>query len=284
MTRTKLTRLVNIPDRVLGVTIFLLLSVPLAHGQLAHGGPEKAIALAATVAPYDVVSIRPHNPALDPPNSQSFSMGIHDNVLTASNVPLEMLIEFAYDVKSDMIVGLSGPVSSAHFDIEAKVLAPDGGTPPKLTDKQLVAMIIPMLADRFHLKVHLQPKVMPVYDLVVAHGGPKIKLSQAERTDSSWNINGENTSKVLSCKSAAMPDLAAALADEVHRQVVDKTGLTGSADIILKWSDDVAAEAGGPNVISIFTAVEEQLGLKLQSSKGPVDTLVIDHVEMPTEN
>jgi uncharacterized protein (TIGR03435 family) len=81
-----------------------------------------------------------------------------------------------------------------------------------------------------------------------------------------------------------MADLAAALSDEVHRQVIDKTGLTGHADITLKWSDDVAAQQGGSDVISIFTAVEEQLGLKLQPSKGPVDTLVIDYAEMPSEN
>ena len=81
-----------------------------------------------------------------------------------------------------------------------------------------------------------------------------------------------------------MTDLAAALADEVHRPVIDKTGLTGHADITLKWSDDVAAQQGGPNVISIFTAIQDQLGLKLESAKGPVDTLVIDHVEMPSAN
>jgi uncharacterized protein (TIGR03435 family) len=66
--------------------------------------------------------------------------------------------------------------------------------------------------------------------------------------------------------------------------VIDKTGLAGHAEITLKWSDDVAAEQGGSNVISIFTALEEQLGLKLEPSKGPVDTLVVDHAEMPSEN
>jgi bla regulator protein BlaR1 len=81
-----------------------------------------------------------------------------------------------------------------------------------------------------------------------------------------------------------MEDLAAALSDETDRKVIDKTGLTGHSDIVLKWSDDVAVTQGGANVISIFTAVEEQLGLKLQPSKGPVETLVIDHAEMPTEN
>jgi len=81
-----------------------------------------------------------------------------------------------------------------------------------------------------------------------------------------------------------MTDLADALSDLAGRKVIDKTGLAGHADITLKWSDEVAAEQGGPNVISIFTAAEEQLGLKLQPSKGPVDTLVIDHAEMPSEN
>jgi uncharacterized protein (TIGR03435 family) len=81
-----------------------------------------------------------------------------------------------------------------------------------------------------------------------------------------------------------MADLADTLTDQVHRKVIDKTGLTGRADITLKWSDNVAAQQGGPDVISIFTAVEEQLGLKLQPSKGPVDALVIDHAEMPSEN
>jgi len=263
--------------------ILLLFTAPMllptaALSQLTHKGPADEIALAKTLAPFDVVSVKQNNSG-----EGSWGINIHDNTLNATNVPLEMLIEFAYDIKEDLISGLSGPVTSAHFDVAAKIVPPDD-KPLKLADGQLQAMLIPVLTDRFHLKAHLQPKVMPVYDLVVARGGPKLKLSQAERKDSSWNINGENTSKVLTSKSATMPDLAAALADEVHRQVVDKTGLTGAADITLKWTDDVAAEQGGPNVVSIFTALEDQLGLKLEPSKGPVDTLVIDHVEMPSEN
>ena len=261
-----------------------LLTIASAHAQLSHKGPINAIALAETTPPFDVISIKLHNPATDLPNEQSFNMSFHDDIFTASNVPLEMLVEFAYDIKSDQISGLSGPVSSAHFDIEAKVLAPDGGTPPKLTDGEMQAKLIPLLTERFHFRAHLQPKTLPVYDLVVQRGGPKIKLSQEERKDSSWNMNGKDTDKILTAKSASMADLAQALADEVHREVIDKTGLTGSADITLKWSDDVAAEQGGSNVISIFTAVQEQLGLKLQPSKGPVQTLVIDHVEMPSED
>jgi len=275
----------NVIRTLAALLLFVALSVATtpARAQLSHKGPVSAIALAETTPPFDVISIKLHNPATDLPNEQSFNMSFHDDMFTASNVPLEMLVEFAYDIKSDQISGLSGPVSSAHFDIEAKVLAPDGGTPPKLTDGEMQAKLIPLLTERFHFKAHLQPKTLPVYDLVVQRGGPKIKLSQAERTDSSWNLNGSNDDKVLSAKSASMADLAQALSGEVHRKVIDKTGLTGSADITLKWTDDVAAEQGG-NVISIFTALQEQLGLKLQSAKGPVDTLIIDHIEMPSEN
>jgi uncharacterized protein (TIGR03435 family) len=262
----------------------LPLSIPPARGQLSHKGPVNAIALSKTIPPYDVVSIKLHDTSKDPPNQQSSGISTNDHVFTASNASLEMIMEFAYDIKSDQISGLSGPASNAHFDIEAKVLAPDDGKPAKLTDSQLAAMIIPLFADRFHLKAHLAPKTLPVYDLVVNRGGPKIKLSQQEGEDPSVNMNWNNNDKVLTAKRASMTDLATALGDEVHRPVIDKTGLAGSADITLKWSDDVAAEQGGPDVISIFTALEEQLGLKLQPSKGPVETLVIDHVEMPTEN
>jgi uncharacterized protein (TIGR03435 family) len=265
-----------------GVTTFAFAvgaSSSLLHAQLSHEGPVKAIALSKTQPPYDVVTVKLNNTG-----DGSSGMGISGDTFTATNVPLSMLIEFAYDLKADLITGLSGPVNSAHFDIKAKILPPDDGTPRKLTDTQMEAMLIQLLEDRFRMKAHLESKILPVYELVVARSGSRMKLSQEERTGTNWNQSDQNNNKVLTAKSASMDDLAQALSDEVRRQVINKTGLTGSTDITLKWADDVAAEQGGANVISIFTAVQDQLGLKLQSSKGPVDTLVIDHVEMPTEN
>jgi uncharacterized protein (TIGR03435 family) len=250
-----------------------------AHGQLAHEGAAKAIALSQTLPPYDVSTIKQNKS-----EEQSWGMNLHDDVFTANNVPLKAIVEFAYDIKQDLIVGLGGPVTSVNFDVTAKVLPSDGGPPPKLKDTQLQAMIIPLLAERFHLKAHLEPKIVPVYDLVVARGAPKLTLDQSERFGSSWDINDGDTMKILSGKGDSMADLADALSDLAGRKVIDKTGLSGAANITLKWSDDVAAEQGGSNVVSIFTALQEQLGLKLQPSKGPVDTLVIDHVEMPSEN
>ena len=270
------------PLRVSG-SLLLLAAIVLfaftAHAQLKHEGPTKLIALSQTTSPYDVASVRVDNTSAD-----SANLGFHDESLNAHNFPLENIIEFAYDVPSDRVTGLPGPLKDLRFDIDAKIVPTDGGKPPQASASQDQARLILLLADRFHLKVHVEPKIMPTYDLVVVKGGPKIKLTQDELKDSNWNVNGQDTSLVLTSKGAAMADLAAALTDQVHRQVIDKTGLTGHADITLKWTDDVAAQQGGPNVVSIFTAIEEQLGLKLVPSKGPVDTLVIDHVEMPTAN
>jgi uncharacterized protein (TIGR03435 family) len=256
-----------------------------ASAQLAHKGPAANIARSRELQPYDVVSVKQNIGDATHPDSSSATINIDDHGLfTAINLPLYFIIEFAYDVKEDQIVGLTGPVKEARFDISAKVLQPGDATgPPSMRkDADLQAMIIPILEERFHLKAHLETRIKPVYDLVVAKGGPKIKLSKDDITAAGWNINGENTLKVLTGKGASMTDLASALSDEAGRQVIDKTGLAGHADITLKWSDDVAVTQGGADVISIFTAVEDQLGLKLQPSKGPVDTLVIDHAEMPT--
>ena len=258
----------------------IFLSPAAAHAQAEHKGPAAAIALAATLPPYDVSTVKQNIS-----DDGSYGTGIHSNndSFTALNATLQKIIELAYDVNEDQIFGLSGPVNSARFDIKAKVVPPNGGPMPKLTNAQLAAMIIPLLADRFHLTVHLETKTLPVYELVVARGGPKFQLSQTEAPGSS-GLGMGGAFRSLDIKGGTMADLATLLCDQAHRKVIDKTGLTGRADISLKWSDDVAAQQGRADVISIFTAVEEQLGLKLQSSKGPVETLVIDHVEMPSAN
>jgi uncharacterized protein (TIGR03435 family) len=248
-----------------------------AHAQPTHKGPAANIALSSTIQPYDIISIK-RNASGD----GNFGMRFGDDGLSATNVSLRFLIQFAYDIKPDFIAGLSGPVDSARFDVKAKAM-PEDGSSPKLTYDQLVAMVIPLLADRFHLKAHLESQIKPVYDLVVAKGGPKIKLSKDEIKDSNWSNSFEGANKVLTSKGARMPDLADALSNQVGRKVVDKTGLTGHTDITLKWSDEVASGPGVTNV-DIFTALQEQLGLKLQPSKGSVDTLVVDHAEMPSEN
>jgi len=267
--------------RIRDFALFACVAVlPSALAQLAHPGPAAIISLSQTLAPYDVSSVKVNNSG-----EGTFSLTLSDssNNLRATNVPIETLIEYAYDVKADHILGLSGHIKDARFDVEAKVLPKDDGKPPKLTDQQLQAMMIPLLADRFHLRAHVETKIFPVYELVVARGGLKLKLSTEPATSSSMNMSSSDTNLVLDGKTASMPDLAQALSDLVHRQVIDKTGLAGRSDLPLKWTSDEALDQGG-SVLSIFTAIEEQLGLKLVSSKGPVATVVIDHIEMPAED
>jgi uncharacterized protein (TIGR03435 family) len=260
------------------LAIVVLLAAPGACAQPAHEGPAKAIERAKTVQPFDVVSIKENKTG-----APSYIDSDDHGIFTAVDVPLEAIIDVAYDIKLDQLSGLTGPVSSARFDLTGKVLARDAATPTMLPDGNLHAMVVQLLEDRFHLKAHLEPKVKPVYDLVVAKGGLKIKLSQDEIHFNNCKVSGGNSNRALIGRNCTIADIASELSDGVGHKVIDKTGLPGHSDIILKWSDDVAAEQGGSNV-DIFTALEEQLGLKLQPSKGPVDTLIIDHVEMPTEN
>ncbi|HWB31815.1 MAG TPA: TIGR03435 family protein [Acidobacteriaceae bacterium] len=240
----------------------------------------KSIALAATLPAYDVVSI--HQNKL----GGNWSFQVTDDGIIAKNCPLLVLVQYAYNLGNlDLISGISGPLESASFDVNAKLAPRDGATPARFNDAQLQAMLIPLLADRFHLHLRLEPKMMTVYELVVAKGGPKFKLTEPETHDGSANFSFSASDNVLTAKAMPIAGLAGILSGgTLHSIVVDHTGLKGDGNFSLKWSSDAAQEQGSPNTISIFTAIQDQLGLKLQPAKLPVDTLVIDHAEMPSEN
>ncbi len=154
--------------------------------------------------------------------------------------------------------------------------------PPKEQSEQRRLMLRALLADRFKLKVHQETKILPLYQLVIAKGGPKLKESHASKT----TTNGIGR---LTAQRMTMASLTRILTVVTDRLVVDKTGLTAEYDFDLRWTPDDLQESAGeiPEAVSgpsIFTALKEQLGLKLQPAKGPVDILVIDHIERPSEN
>jgi uncharacterized protein (TIGR03435 family) len=131
------------------------------------------------------------------------------------------------------------------------------------------------------LKAHTETKILPVYELVVIKGGPKFKQSAGDSTGSrGTSIHNRE----LTAHDIPMRSFASTLEGQVHRTVIDKTGLEGSYDLTLKWSPDDATSTQTDSAPIIFTALQEQLGLKLQAAKGPVETLVVDHAEMPSEN
>jgi uncharacterized protein (TIGR03435 family) len=249
---------------------------------------------------YDVVSIKP---AKD--SAGGGGRGMPDG-FSHINQSLPDLIGSAYGTKSDLILGLPGWAASAHYDIQAKVAEGDIAAYGQLRGTQLNRMLQAILQDRFKLVVHTETKDLPIYQLVIANSG--FKLHEARPGDTYPNgIEGPDGQPVKGPDGLPRSDvhmvrarglfvgqqvpvgaLLGTLSSLTGRNVIDKTDLTGKYDITLRWapaegsaSEDTEPGGAGP---SIFTALKEQLGLELQSAKGPVKTLVVDHIEKPSEN
>jgi len=267
-----------------GVFAFLLAFSALITPQLAAqaAAPPPTVA-DAKVSVFDVISVKPNKTG-----SGSTSIDWDDSKFDATNVSLMALLLNAYDLKDAQVINLPKWGESVRFDIQAKVVDPNRKA-KSLTDDQNRAMVQPILADRFQLKFHHETKVLPVYELVVAKSGPKFKDSKITGDQKAANGMGPGSMRTsnTTMMSTAVPvsTLVDMLSSRLQRIVVDKTGLTGKYDLDLTWTpDDGSTAAPDSNAPSIFTALQEQLGLHLQPSKSPVETFVIDHVELPSEN
>lgn len=246
---------------------------------------QSAPAQASGLPAYDVVSIVPNKA-----DSGSSGWNTQEASFIATNVNLKMLVGLAYNIRQDLISGLPGWASAVPYDVNAKIVDPDLAALKKLTEKQRSAMLTQVLEDRFHLKVHTETKQLAVYNLVVTPHGPKFKPSAIQDdTKSGWfDNNNEFTGNIM-----PMSGLTDFLAGNLHRTIIDQTNLTARYDVHLKWASEnqtgmAAADDGrtpaadaGP---SLFSALIDQLGLKLVPAKGPVTTLVVDHVDLPTPN
>jgi len=256
---------------------------PRSHRWLCAFVMPLCTGIAAAQSPqYDVATIRASKSA-DSVNS----MHTRDLSFDAENIDLPQLIQFAYGVRRNVIFGLPSWTDGARFDINAKVLETYPSLGKGLTREQFQSMLQKLLADRFGLKTHIETKVLPVYNLEIAKSGIKFKeyILPASGEDKSGNVSQHGTS--MTATGIQMRELVKTLTDELQRTVIDKTGLVGKYDMNIVWTRDDAPVAGAEkrdDAPSLFTAVEEQLGLKLIPSKGPVDTLVIDNVAQPTEN
>ena len=208
-----------------------------------------------------------------------------------TNASLMMLLSNAYGIREGLITGVPPWAKDSHWDINAKLIDPD----PALkglkqtreeSQQRYRAEVLNILTERFHLKAHTETREGPIFDLVLAKGGPRItKATPAEEGHggSSWR----NTS----LKATALPlgAFARMMEGEARRNIVDRTGLTGNYDYELKWTREdqpiTAADSGATDKPpTLFTAFEEQLGLRLVPAKGPVTTLVVDSLEPPVED
>ncbi|MGH9600415.1 MAG: TIGR03435 family protein [Terracidiphilus sp.] len=201
---------------------------------------------------------------------------------------LKLLIAAAYDLNPRQISGGAGWVESDHYDIQART---PGAVRP--THDEQMRMLRNLLADRFKLTFHREQKEFSIYELETGKGGPKLKPSTAPADDPPALISTVYAEKiVMPARNATMGDFVRILQRAVlDRPVVDKTGLSGRYDFDLTWAPD-ATQFGGevpvapPTASSppFFTAIREQLGLRLVATRGPAEALVIDGVERPSPN
>jgi bla regulator protein BlaR1 len=274
------------------------IALPVAIGILNAQSP-------ATRPQFEVASVK-----LDTSGTNNQLFGSHSpGTFNADNYPLLGLIAGAYDLKPFQIAGAPAWIESSRYDIVAKPSV----DPPKrpLTresmqkdQEEMKLMLQSLLEDRFQLRLHRETKELPVYALTIAKGGLKLQAGNCTNYDPNnppprpapgqkppdycGNISagGRGPTQTLNAFGITVTAFLGVLSDYTDRVAIDKTGFTGTFSAHLVFAAPGASAAGDSDgsVPSLFTAIEEQLGLKVESTKGPVKILVIDHVERPSEN
>jgi uncharacterized protein (TIGR03435 family) len=248
---------------------------------------------------FEAASIKPNMSGQD-----GGSLGPRGDRLVATNVTLKALLHFAYAPASGVLLNaqiVNGPdwANTDHFDVQAKVDGDTGNVPIQ----QMRLMLQSLLEDRFQLKAHRENRVLPAYNLVLVKGGPTLSADQTPPDPSrgfiQFSSSGEQLAPLprgamrivtgasgttLSGIAVPVSKLVNLLQGQADRIIFDKTGLTALFDINLEFSQPAAisqpAESSSP---SLFTAIQD-IGMKLESAKAPVEVIVIDSVHKPSEN
>jgi uncharacterized protein (TIGR03435 family) len=292
--RTALRRLFREKLLLLLVAFMAVKSAALALAPSCRSQqPPASTADAATPPAFEVAAIK---------LNQSGSGGSHSTTnnsrFIATNVSLKSLMEYqAYGIPSSQILGGPKWLDSTRFDLEAKMYDYESDHLRSLTRDQrrleTQSMFQQVLADRFKLAVHWETRELPVFALVVVKKGSKLQPARGSTEESGTSSNSSRSGSQFSAKGITLSELAAGLtrelSKELGRDIIDQTEITGRYDLTLKWTPDAVAVSEGADSPadagpSIFTAIQEQLGLKLEPAKAPIQVLVIDHVEMPSQN
>jgi uncharacterized protein (TIGR03435 family) len=240
---------------------------------------------------FEVASIKP-----SAPDSESFMLAHPGGRLEISRATLKTLTAFAWRLPSFQVSGGPAWVRSEYFSIQAKALADPG-------EDRLLLMTQALLAERFSLKLHFETKEQPVYFLAVAKGGKSLPTGLQVATEGSC-VRVQNTvppgpracgsvglgMNHLEAHEISMARLAEVLSRVLDRKVIDRTSRPEKFNVSLRWTPDEHqalpsndAIALPPDTPSIFTALREQLGMKLESGEAPIELLVIDHAERPRD-
>lgn len=235
-----------------------------------------AAAASAQAPSYEVASIKPSEP------NTPIAIRRSGHRIVTTGASLQFLISWAYDLHPDLIYNKPGWLDSARFDITAAALE-EGLTRRRQPGEpsELQKMMQSLLAERFKLLTHRETKELPLYALVTAKGGPKFTLGPVPESMGQTPFQVPGMGRLIGTQVSAEM-LAKALSGQLNKTVQDHTGLTGVFDFKLEWSPDASPVPERP---SLFTAIQEQLGLRLESRRGPVEVLVIDRIESkPTGN
>jgi uncharacterized protein (TIGR03435 family) len=246
----------------------ILMNAPFGRAQSRAG---------AAAPSFDVASLKPSPPP--PGNTYNANLGsIRNGEVALTNATLVDCIKFAYGLVSDE--QMAGPdwvkSKSFRFDVLAKA-------PPATSRDQLLLMLRALLTERFHLAMHSERRAFPHYALMIGKSGPK--LHEVPRDPSASHMLYRIGS--LTHNQISMPTLALLLSRQMGELVLDETGLNAVYELKLEWTPEVSRNVPDPpeQGPSIFTALQEQLGLKLEARKDAVEVLVIDHAdERPVEN
>jgi len=259
MTRREAVRALGAAWAVAGLT---------AWGQVGSGAPDP------DALEFDVTSVKPSGPG----GRWSSGIDTMPGRIQGDRVTLKRCIMQAYAVGPHQVLGGPEWIATDRWRIEARA------TRPVEDDAVLMKMLQGLLADRFQLAVHRETRTLPAYVLEVGRNGPK--MARADGVDDDTDMDGWRGALTLTAKKTDMNSLAEALEGRLDRPVVNRTGLAGGYNFTLHWSpangqveDDDDAED-----VSIFTAVAEQLGLRLKAAKEPVEVLVVDRAERPAAN
>lgn len=247
--------------------------------------PARIVPMAADAVPgVEVATIKPSKP-----ETQGKLFTVRGRTFATVNTSLSDLITFAFGLHARQITGGPAWLETDKYDLSAQ---PSGEGQPNAN--QWKAMMRQLLADRFKLAFHHDKKELGVYAIVVGKSG--VLLTKSEGDPNALPSLIFTSLGVLPARNASMAEFAGVMQSAVlDRPVVDQTGLPGKYDFTLRWTPDesqfggMAARVPAPSANAaappgLFTAIQEQLGLRLESTRAPVDVIVIDHVEKPTEN
>lgn len=256
--------------RLLHVSLIAFLAaLPL----VAQTAPVKPMAADAHPS-FAVATIKPHDP-----NSNRQGINNEGNRIIIRNQSVAYLMIFGYAIHPRQIAGAPDWVLHDRWDIDGRA---DAEGEPSLHQQQ--EMVQKLLAERFGLKLHREKREMPVYAIQIVKGGPKLKPPANPAAEPDQQGNGHGTEQTITYTSASMQDFILGEQFFVDRPIVDQTGLTGRYDFSFRytWDENHTTDPNAPP--GLFTAVQEELGLKFEPAKAPVEVFVVDTVQKPTEN